>query len=197
MNFFPEIHTERLFLRKISLKDAEPLFKYWSDPEVTKYLNVDTFKNIEQAYSMIRLLNSLYGNKEGIRWVIILKRDNNVIGTCGYNNWIKRSSRGEIGYELGRKYWGNGFASEAVKKILNYGFKKMNLNRIEAFTVQESISSIKLLKKLGFKKEGLLKEYGYWNGKYWDENLFSLLKSDWSKLPYSIDDFLEFDKKRL
>ena len=180
-DFFPEINTKRLFLRKISLKDAATLFKYWSDPLVTQYLNINTFKNIEQSFSMIRLLNSLYSKKEGIRWSIVTKKDNAVIGTCGYNNHVKKSSRGEIGYELGKEYWGNGYATEAIKEILKYGFKTMNLNRVEAFVVPEAISSINLLKKLGFKKEGLLKEYGYWNMKYWDENIYSLLKRDWIK----------------
>lgn len=181
-DFFPEIYTKRLFLRKISSKDAETLFKYWSDPEVTKYLNVTTFKNIEQAFSLIRLLNGLYRKKEGIRWGIVTKKDNEIIGTCGFNNWIKKSSRGEIGYELGRKYWGKGYATEAVREILKYGFKNMNLNRIEAFTVPQASASINLLEKLGFKKEGMLREYGYWNGKYWDENVYSLLKKDYIKL---------------
>lgn len=181
-DFFPEILTERLYLRKISLYDAESLFQYWSDPEVAKYLNINPFMKIKQAYSMIQLLNNLYKKREGIRWAITIKKDKTVIGTCGYNNWIKRSSRGEIGYELGRNYWGNGYASEAVGEILKYGFIKMNLNRVEAFTVPEATSSIKLLQKLGFKKEGLLREYGFWNGQYWDENIYSLLKRDWIKL---------------
>lgn len=184
-NFFPEIYTKRLFLRKLSLNDAGTLFNYWSDPDVTKYLNVTTFKNKEQAYSMIRLLNSLYNNKDGIRWAIVTKKDDTVIGTCGYNNWIKKSSRGEIGYELGKKYWGNGYATEAVKEIIKYGFKSMNLNRIEAFTVPEAASSINLLKKLGFKKEGMLRQYGYWNMRYWDENIYSLLKKDWKQLLFT------------
>lgn len=184
-DFFPEIYTERLYLRKLSLKDAETLFKYWSDPEVTKYLNITTFKDIEQAYSMIRLLNSLYNNKDGIRWAIATKKDNIVIGTCGYNNWIRKSSRGEIGYELGKEYWGNGYATEAIKEIIKYGFKSMNLNRIEAFTVPEATSSINLLKKLGFKKEGMLRQYGYWNMRYWDENIYSLLKKDLKQLLFT------------
>jgi ribosomal-protein-alanine N-acetyltransferase len=179
--FFPEIHTERLYLRKISLKDAKTLFQYWSDPKVTKYLNITTFKNIEQSYIMIRLLSSLYRTKKGIRWTIVTKDTKDVIGTCGFNNWVKKSSRGEIGYELGKEYWGKGYASEAVKEILKYGFKTMNLNRIEAFTVPEATSSINLLEKLGFKKEGLLRDYGFWNGKYWDENIYSLLRKDWIK----------------
>lgn len=178
---FPEIYTERLFLRRLSVKDAETLFKYWSDPEVTKYLNVNTFKNIEQSMNLIRILNSLYRMNEGIRWAIVIKGTNEVIGTCGYNSWVKKSSRGEIGYELGREYWGNGYATEALKEVIKYGFKTMKLNRIEAFTVPEAFSSINLLKKLGFKKEGMLREYGYWNRKYWDENIYSLLKRDWIK----------------
>lgn len=178
-DYFPEIYTKRLFLREISLKDAQILLEYWSDPEVTKYLNVTTFKTIEQSMNMIRVLHSLYKSKEGIRWAIVLRKTNEVIGTCGYNTHVKKSSRGEIGYELGRKYWGNGYASEAVKEVIRYGFNSMKLNRIEAFTVPEALSSINLLKKFGFKKEGMLREYGYWNGRFWDENIYSLLKRDW------------------
>lgn len=180
-NYFPQISTKRLILRKISLNDAQTLFKYWSDPQVTQYLNLNTFKNIEQSLKMIGLLNSLYTKGKGIRWAIALKKNNIVIGTCGYNSWIKKSSRGEIGYELGREYWGNGYATEAVQKIIEYGFKTMNLNRIEAFTVPEAVSSVHLLEKLGFKKEGVLREYGYLNGKFLDENVYSLLKRDWIK----------------
>lgn len=178
-DIFPKIDTKRLVLRKISIKDARILHKYWSDPEVTKFLNMDTFKSIEQSISMINLLNSIYKTNEGIRWAIMSKDLDKVIGTCGYHNYIKKSSRIEIGYELGRPYWGNGYAIEAVKAIINYGFNEMHLNRIEAFTVPEAYRSIDLLEKLGFKMEGILREYGYWSGKYWDENIYSLLKKEW------------------
>lgn len=180
-NFFPEIYTERLNLREISIKDAKSLFKFWSDDEVTKYMNIDPFINIKQAINMIRLLKSLFPSKKRIRWVIVREEDNTVIGTCGFNSWIKESSRGEIGYELGCDYWGNGYASETLEKIIKYGFDVMELNRIEAFTVPEAFRSINLLKKLGFKKEGTLREYGYWNNCYWDENIYSLLKKDWKE----------------
>jgi ribosomal-protein-alanine N-acetyltransferase len=178
---FPELSTERLFLRKLSVKDAATLFKYWSDPEVTKYLNINTFKNLEQSMNLIRILNSLYIRDEGIRWAIVIKKTDEVIGTCGYNSHVRKSSRGEIGYELGQEYWGNGYATEALEEIIRYGFKTMKLNRVEAFTVPEAFSSINLLKKLGFKKEGMLREYGYWQNKYWEENIYSLLKRDWTK----------------
>jgi len=176
---FPEIQTERLILREIMLEDAQTLFKYWSDIEVTKYLNIDPFINMGQAVNMIRLLKSLFPRREGIRWVIVRKKDDLVIGTCGFNSWIKKSSRGEIGYELGREFWKKGYATEALAEIIKFGFERMNLNRIEAFTVPEALQSINVLQKFGFEKEGLLREYGHWNGHYWDENIYSLLKKDW------------------
>lgn len=176
---FPPLNTKRLLLREIELSDTKTLFNYWSDIEVTRYLNIDPFINMGQALNMMRLLKSLFIRKEGIRWVIVRKKDNAVIGTCGFNSWIKKSSRGEIGYELGREYWGNGYATEALAEIIKYGFNIMELNRIEAFAVPEAVRSINILKKFGFKKEGTLREYGHWNGQYWDENIYSLLKRDW------------------
>ncbi|MGF7118705.1 GNAT family N-acetyltransferase [Methanobacterium oryzae] len=176
---FPELNTKRLILRELRIDDAKTLFKYWSDNEVTKYLNMESFVTMQQTFRMIRVLINLFKHKEGIRWAIVRKEDNVIIGTCGFNSWIPKGSRGEIGYELGRIYWGNGYATESLKEILRYGFEEIKLNRIEAFTVPKAHKSIKLLKKLGFKKEGTLREYGYWNNQYQDENIYSLLKRDW------------------
>lgn len=176
---FPELSTERLILRKMTRTDANSLFQFWSDDEVTKYMNMTSFINMEQALYMIDFLNDLYKNKEGIRWGIVRKEDNVLIGTCGFNTWIKRSSRGEIGYELGREYWGKGYITEALKEVLKFGFEETNLNRVEAFVVPEASRSIRVLEKLGFKKEGRLKEYGFWSNRYWDEYIYSLLRKDW------------------
>ncbi len=176
---FPELSTERLILRKMTRRDAKSLFQFWSDHEVTKYMNMSSFKNMEQTLYMIDFLNNLFKNKEGIRWGIVRKEDNALIGTCGFNTWIKRSSRGEIGYELGREYWGKGYATEALKEVLKFGFEETRLNRAEAFVVPEASRSIRVLEKLGFKKEGTLREYGYWNDRYWNEHIYSLLRKDW------------------
>ena len=176
---FPELSTNRLILRKMEKTDAKTLFQFWSDHEVTKYMNMNSFKNIEQAFYMINFLNNLFRNKEGIRWGIVRKEDNTLIGTCGFNTWIKRSSRGEIGYELGQEYWGNGYATEALKEVIRFGFEETQLNRVEAFVVSEASRSIRILEKLGFNKEGTLREYGYWNNRYWNEHIYSLLRKDW------------------
>lgn len=176
---FPELSTERLILRKMTKADAKELFQIWSDDEVTKYMNMTSFINMEQTLYMIDFLNNLFKNKEGIRWGIVRKEDNILIGTCGFNTWIKKSSRGEIGYELGQKYWGNGYITESLKEVIRFGFEETQLNRVEAFVVPEASQSIRVLEKLNFKKEGTLREYGFWNNRYWDEHIYSLLRKEW------------------
>ncbi len=176
---FPKLSTKRLILRRMTSKDAETLFKFWSDNEVTKYMNMNSFVNIEQASYMINFLNNLFKNKEGIRWGIIRKKDNTLIGTCGFNTWVKRSSRGEIGYELGQEYWGKGYATEALKEVIRFGFEETLLNRVDAYVVPEATRSIRVLEKLDFSKEGTLREYGYWNNRYWSEHIYALLRKEW------------------
>ena len=176
---FPKLSTGRLILRKMTSDDAKTLFQFWSDHEITKYMNMNSFVNIEQALHMINFLNRLFKNKDGIRWAIIRKEDNTLIGTCGFNSWVKRSSRGEIGYELGQEYWGKGYATEALKEVIRFGFEETRLNRVEAFVVPEASRSINVLEKLNFKKEGTLREYGYWNNRYWSEHVYALLRKEW------------------
>lgn len=177
---FPQLETERLILRKMTLDDTEALFKFWADDEVTKYMNVESFHSPKQAEAMILLLNELFTKNQAIRWGIFSKADNCIIGTCGYNNWIQDyASRGEIGYDLDRSYWGQGIMREALRAMINYGFEAMELNRIEALVVLDADRSMNVLQKLGFQMEGILREYGYWKGQFWDECCFSLLKKEW------------------
>ncbi|WP_089282979.1 GNAT family N-acetyltransferase [Anaerovirgula multivorans] len=159
--------------------DAELLLKYWSDNEVTRYMNINAFSDIDQAKEMIDLLNHLFKEKQAIRWGIYNKEFDWLIGTCGYNSGLKEETYiGEIGYELGSQYWRQGFMVEALTCIINYGFNTLNLNRIEAYVMLENQKSLKLLEKLGFQKEGILRERGYYKNQFWDEYIFSLLKRD-------------------
>lgn len=178
---FPVLETERLILRQIKKDDAHVLFEYWSDFEVTKYMNIEPFSNINEAEYMIDLLNNLFIENKAMRWAIVEKKSNNIIGTCGYNSGLdKESYKGEFGYDLGKIYWGKGFMKEAAEKIIKFGFENLNLNRIEAFVVPENHGSINLLNKLKFKNEGLLRQNGYYKDKFWDEYIFSLLKNEWN-----------------
>jgi len=96
----------------------------------------------------------------GIRWGIALKGHRNIIGTIGFNNFTKQH-RANIGYDLQAQFWNNGYLTEALKAIIKYGFKELDVNRIEAEVMQGNIASEKLLAKLGFTNEGVLREWMY------------------------------------
>jgi [ribosomal protein S5]-alanine N-acetyltransferase len=179
-NEFPQLETENLILRQIQLSDAEAVFKIFSDASVTRYHDLDTATRLEQAQFLINRRADLFKSGQRIRWGIARKVDNIIIGSCGYNCWIKSSSRAEIGYELAKVHWRKGFMTEALRAIIDFGFQAMRLNRIEAMVMLENIASIKLLEKLGFEEEGILREYGYWKGNFHDLKLFSILKKNWS-----------------
>ncbi len=178
-NKFPILETERLILRELTEGDGKFLFKYWSDNEVIRYMNIDAFTDICEAKDMINLLNTLFKEKQAIRWGIFSKELDCLIGTCGYNSGLKREVYiGEIGYELGSEFWGNGFMAEALNCIIDYGFKTLTLNRIEAYVMLENQNSVRLLEKLDFQEEGVLREHGYYKNGFWDEYIFSLLNAD-------------------
>lgn len=178
---FPKLETDRLILRQMTLEDVPALFKIWSDPEVTKYINITAFKEESQAREMIELLNRLAEEKKAIRWAITLKEDQKVIGSGGFNTWLKEEAfRGEIGYDLDRGYWGRGIMTEVLRALISFGFGPMKLNRIEAMVEPENIASIKLLKKNGFWEEGLLREYQVSKEKFIDLQIFSLLKREYN-----------------
>ncbi len=97
--------------------------------------------------------------KKGIRWAIQLKDSGKMIGTCGYHNWAHEHFKTELGYELNPLYWRQHYMEEAITTILPYAFSEMNVHRIEAFTDPDNLASERLLLKLNFKEEGLLKDF--------------------------------------
>ena len=175
---FPTIETDRLICRQITIDDAALLHQYWSDSDVTEYFSLEPFKKLEETVAMIMLLKSLPENNQGIRWAITRKGDNKALGTCGFHNFKPEHFRAEMGYELGKEYWGQGIMAEALTAILGYGFNYMNYNRIEAFVNFGNVKSVKTLQKIGFKLDGLLREYEFNRGKFVNQYCYSLLKSD-------------------
>jgi len=175
---FPRIETERLILRRITLKDRFDIKEFYSDEEVMKYYGIYTVEDIEIIESMILDYENGFRTNSFVRWGIELKCEGKIIGTCGFHNWMRKFSRCEMGYEMNKKYWNNGYMSEALAGIIDYAFGGMDINRIEAQTYPENIASYSVLEKLGFKREGLLREYAYFREKFQDLYMYSLLKSE-------------------
>ncbi|MDH5327155.1 MAG: GNAT family N-acetyltransferase [Gammaproteobacteria bacterium] len=179
---FPELTTERLHLTEIHDSDLGSVFELFSTPEVVKYYDLEVFQDVVQAENLLQLFHSRYQSASGIRWAIRLPQNGKLIGTCGFNSWNEAMRNASIGYDLMPEYWSKGFATEAVKGIVQAAFLGQlpcgSLHRIQADTMPGNQASEKVLLKLGFKEEGVRRDCLYIKGQYVNLKCFGLLKSE-------------------
>ncbi|MFS1512628.1 GNAT family N-acetyltransferase [Chengkuizengella sp. SCS-71B] len=178
----PSIETDRMLLRKMRLEDAMDMFEYASDPEMTKYTSWDTHKTIEDSKQFIQMTLQKYENKEMSTWGIEHKQNQKLIGGCGFVYWNPNHRRTEIGYSLSRAYWNQGLITEASQALINFAFKKMKVNRVEARCNVENVGSERVMQKIGMTYEGILREQIYIKENYEDVKMYSLLKKEYEKL---------------
>jgi len=179
---FPQQETDRLILRQMTLDDVEFYFHHFNNDKVIEGCCFPGPKSLEAAREELeRYCIKLFKENRGIRWGIVRKGGSELIGTCGYYDWIKPARRAEIGYDLDPVYWGQGIITEALGAMLKYGFEKMGLNRIQAIIDSKNTRSLKLVHRLGFKKEGVLRQRSYFRGQFKDDVCFSLLRKEWTK----------------
>lgn len=177
---FPQLETDRLILREMTLDDLEFYFQHFNNDKIVEGCCFPGPKSLEAAKEELeRYCIKLFKENRGVRWGIIRKRRKKLIGTCGYYDWNKTVRRAEIGYDLDPAYWGQGIMTEALRSVLEYGFEKMRLNRIQVIIDSKNTRSVKLVFMLGFKKEGVLRQRSYFNGQFLDDVCFSLLKEEW------------------
>lgn len=174
---FPYLQTERLELVEITQSHLTDYYEIFRDERVTKYYNIIPFKEEKEAQKYIDWFRTRYEEGLGIRWGIRLKGDDRIIGTAGFNNYQEKH-RTNIGYDLHIDHWNKGYITEALSEILNYGFNILQVNRVEAEVMTGNIASEKVLEKLGFTREGVLRDWMYWNNRHYDMTMFSLLKRD-------------------
>lgn len=174
---FPLLETARLSLVEIKQEHLPDIYKLFGDKKVTEFYNMLPLKSEQEAQKTIDWFRDRFKDKLGIRWGISLKGHRNIIGTVGFNNY-KPKHRAGIGYDLQAEHWNKGYMTEALKAVINYGFSVLYINRIEAEVMHGNIFSEKLLEKLNFKKEGVLREWMLWNEKHYDMSMYSLLKSE-------------------
>lgn len=173
-----ELFTKRLVLRKMRTSDAPALFTIWSDPAVAAFMNISAFTHESQAIEMINLLNELAETKQAIRYSVFDLKSKKIIGSCGFNAIDSENARVEIGYDIARVHWGNGYAPEAIQVLMDEAFGNLDINRIEAKVEPANVNSISVLQKLGFSFEGTLRQYEKVNGRFVDIQVYSLLKED-------------------
>lgn len=175
-----KLKSERLTLRLIEFSDLDAIHKLHSLPETDEFNALGIPQNITQTQSIIEPW--IAANKESdiknYTFAIDKANNNQFIGLLGLKLWQKKHQRGEIWYKINSKYWGNGFATEAVNLILDYGFDTLNLHRIQAGCAVHNIGSIKVLEKVGMIKEGQGRQLLPLKSGWSDNYEYAILDSD-------------------
>jgi len=175
---FPSIHTNRFDLVEIRQHHLINIYNLFADENVTRFYNLLPLIVESDAQKFIDWYQNRFRDNLGIRWGISLKGEQDIIGTIGFNNFTKRH-KANIGYDLQPDYWNKGIMTEALRAVINFGFNQLEINRIEAEVMQGNVNSEKLLLKLNFMKEGVLRQWMFWNDNHYDMSMFSLLKADY------------------
>jgi len=172
------IETQRTILKERTSEDIQRLIDL-PEKEARLLINLPETAEMEPVReSARRTLQFL--PKNWIIWNIVHKKTNRIMGDCLYHNCVPHHHRGEIGYRLYPEFHRNGYMTEIVPQLLEYGFVQLNLHRIEAMTAHDNEGSMKLLVRNGFVKEGVLRENYIVNGIPSDSLMFSLLKSEYN-----------------
>lgn len=180
INFIPfkNLETERLFLRRIDTIDVDAVLELRGNPQTMKYIPRPLAKTKEDALEHIAMINEKIDNSTGINWVITLKDNPKLIGIIGHYRIQPENYRAEIGYMILPQYHGKGIATEAIKAVVEYGFEEMQLHSVEAIIDPENQASEKVLLKSGFVKEAHIKENEFYDGKFIDTVIYSLLRKN-------------------
>ncbi|MGI5131754.1 GNAT family N-acetyltransferase [Pseudonocardia sp. CA-107938] len=173
----PVLETERLVLRPLAAADADALYAFRSDP-VEQRWNDPPLTEPAQAAELIERLAAEHRTIGARHWGLTLRGDDTVRGLLGYNEVVAAHARAAIGYDLARQLWGRGLMSEAMRAVLDHGFADLRLNRVEAHTNDVNAASIRMLRRLGFWREGTFHERFHEDGEYHDVALFVMLARD-------------------
>lgn len=170
----------RVRLRRFDEGDVPHLFALYSNEEVTRFLARPRMKEIGEAHEMWGRIEAANADGSSLQLAIERKSDGAFLGACLLFNIVTaRAARAEIGYSLAPEHWRQGYLAEALPALIDHGFEAMRLNRIEADIDPENTASARVLGKLGFRREGLLRERWIVRGEPSDSEIYGLLRNDW------------------
>lgn len=178
---FVPICTPRLRIRKINKADALQLFKLTANPALTKYLHWHPNQNLAEVKEVIerRLTEYKTGETRTLVLAIAALHTNELVGNISYKLTDRAGLTCEVGYWLGQEYWNQGYASEALKACLHYGFTVLGFERIQCCCAPENIASWRVMEKAGMHCEGVMRNSYYMKGKLYDDKVYALLKSEY------------------
>jgi [ribosomal protein S5]-alanine N-acetyltransferase len=174
---FPVLQTKRLQLRQFVLADAQAFFELLTHEKYQRFLDRSQPLDIEEVRTKIQTKLTEFDNNEAISWVLSPIKSDAFLGTISFWRIDKAHFRAEIGYGIHPYFQQQGYMSEAIDAVVNYGFEQMNIHSIEANVNPANIASCRLLEKHGFIQEAYFRENFYFNGKFLDSVIYSLVKS--------------------
>lgn len=177
----PTILTDRLALRWLTPGDVPALAAIFGDPEVCRFWSSPALSDLAAAEALHSEIVRGFAARSLFQWGIAERQTNAVIGTCTLASLSSEHRRAEVGFALARAEWGRGYISEALPALLDFAFETLDLHRLEADVDPRNERSIRVLERLGFGREGYLRERYHVNGERQDAVLYGLLRREWVK----------------
>jgi ribosomal-protein-alanine N-acetyltransferase len=178
--WLPVLQGSRVRLRAQRADDVPALFALYSDPQVMRYWSAAPFTELEQAQDKFEFHDRGVRSGEFAQWGIV-RDDDALIGTCSLFELSMADRRASFGYALASAHWGNGYALEAARLVVGHAFEVMALRRLEADVDPRNLASLRLLDRLGFTREGLLRERWQVGGETQDSLICGLLARDYAE----------------
>jgi RimJ/RimL family protein N-acetyltransferase len=172
--------TDRLLLRDFVESDWEAVLAYQQDPLYLRY-NDWTSRTAEEVRQFVQMFLDHQKQIPRIKYqfAVTLKSTGQLIGNCGVRRDSPETREGDIGYELDPKFWGNGYATEAARAVLCFGFSHMHLQRVSAWCIAENVSSARVLEKLGMRLERHARNHKYFKDRWWDTLFYMISYDEW------------------
>ena len=173
----PVLETNRLVLRQLTMDDAADYFEIFSDDEVTRYYDVNTMTDVNEAKALIQRHNAHYQNHVSIRYVLQLKDSGKVIGTFGLYDF-KGSDSVEIGFDLNRAHWKQGYMTEAIRRVIDFVFQELGIAAVYGGFLKPNTASENLMKRLGFTRDKVLDTIEIMPGVFETVYFYKLTRAD-------------------
>jgi ribosomal-protein-alanine N-acetyltransferase len=180
LTFPPQLATPRLVVRTVGVADLPGLLAINGDPEVTRYLPYDAWRDLSAGEAWLERMRKLESEGTALQLVVARRDSALLIGTCLIFLYDERSQRAELGYVLKRDHWRGGWMREALGVLLEHAFGAMEMRRIEASVNPANGPSLRLLERLGFEREGVRRERWITKGNAEDSVMYGLLARDWA-----------------
>jgi [ribosomal protein S5]-alanine N-acetyltransferase len=179
-----ELITDRLLLREFVEEDWAAVLAYQSDSRYLRFYHW-TERNETDVRGFVRMFLRQQQEQPRLKYqlAIIRQADGRLIGNCGVRIRDSGSRHGDIGYEIAADEWGQGYATEAARAMMAFGFNELKLHRVWANCLAENIASARVLEKLGMQLEGRLRENEWFKGRWWDTLYYAILEQEWQGRP--------------